>query len=209
MTTAYGSPTDLAKAFVNDNITEGLTYYRATGVLVKGNTLYIYDKTVTSDTEYIQIAIRIPDNVFILNKFTTGKGTITNLVESTIIRSIKGKYIYMRLSRVKHQLTQNLSKNGTVRPDVLREAINNLTQPSAYQIQKALKTYGKDRMQEEAIENFKQLQISIDTINNPDKALYRELAITAALKEIKRAKKVCRMVDKYLDVLKQFPEPEP
>ena len=206
MTTAYGSPTDLVEAFVNDNITEGWTFYNEIDIIVRGNTLYVRKKSSKPGTEFIQIAIKIPgipDNVFILNRFTTGKGTITNLVESTIIRSNSGRYIYMRLTRV-----LNKTDNGDVDPRVLRETILNLTQPSAHYIRNALKTFGRDRMQEEAIENFRQLQISIETINNPDKAHYKDLAITAALKEIKRAKKVCRMVDKYLDVLKQFPEPE-
>jgi hypothetical protein len=204
MTTPYGGPTDLIEAFVNDNITEGWTIHNEMDIIVHGNTVYVYEKSSAPTTKFVQIAIRIPDNVFILNRFRTGKGTITNLTESTITKSIRGKYIYMRLNPVRYK-----TDNGDVDPATLRETILNINQPGAYPIRKALKTYGRDRMQEEAIENFRQLQISTDMINIPDKALYRGLAITAAIKEIKRAKKVCRMVDKYLDVLKQFPEPEP
>ena len=204
MTTAYGGPTDLVEAFVNDNITEGWTIHKEMNIIVRGNTLYVYEKSSEPTTKFVQIAIRIPDNVFILNRFRTGRGTITNLTESTIVRSASGKYIYMRLNPVLYK-----TDNGDVDPATLRETISNLNQPSAYKIRNALKTFGKERMQEEAIENFRQLKISTEIINNPNKEDYRDLAITAALKEIKRAKKVCRMVDKYLDVLKQFPEPKP
>jgi len=199
MTTEYSSPTGLVEAFVNDNITKGNTFYKDNDIVITGNALYAYKKPLTGGTEYIQIAIRIPDNVFILNKFTTGKDTIANLVESTIIRSIKGKYIHMKLRR-----TNQLTENGDVRPDVLREAINNLKQPSAYLIRKSLKTFGKDRMQEAAIENIRQLQTSIRLINNGN--LRSGTAIIVLVKELEHAKKVYHMLDKYLDILTQFPE---
>ena len=214
MTTEYGSPTELAEAFVNDNITEGRTIYNNFNLEVVGNALYVYIKksggakeTHINPTEYIQTAIRIPDNVFILNKFTSGEHTLINLIESTIVRSLKGKYIHLRLTRVR-----TLTENGTVRPDVLREAINNLTQPGAYPIRNALKTFGKERMQEAAIANFNHLRINLNSLRNPEQHgidSATKAIIKDSIRRLQHAKKVCRMVDKYLDILTQFPELEP
>ena len=194
----YNTPNELIKAFVCDDITHGWVK----NLIVYGNTLYLDEGNDGRNLFFYQLAIRLTDDVIVINR----RGKYNPYEEK--IWDIAAKHPrawrrYIPLLTILHK-----KKYGAIEPHMLKAAI---TEEPLGRTKTALKLYGRKQMQAEAIENFNRLRIHLNSLRNPEQHKIdsaTKAIIKDSIRRLQRAKKVCRMVDKYLDILTQFPELE-
>lgn len=189
----YNSLESLLKAYVNDGITHGWYY----NVLVFGETLYIYKGHTGGRLMYYQQAIRLTDDVYLFNSTSTNDHHETR----EALRDIIIGHIHATYTNISLPLASKKVPNGFVSPSALKAVISVST---TIRQTKALRRYGRERMHERAIENFKYL-ITVYLDPNGQETLLKS-EIKDMVKALRRARKYCKIVDRYIDVLKQLPE---
>lgn len=188
---------ELIKAFVCNDSDRG----HAFNMIIIGDTLYLDEGNDGKNVFYYQLAIRLTGGVYVVN-----------------MRSKHDKHIQYIYNVLQHNQTwtkfimlptlNHKKSHGKIEPDRLREAIQE--EHNGQTVKRALIRYGREQKQATAFEELNQLHIILEQLQYPDRrGPYNKTVITVALEQLQHTKKVCATLDKYLDVLKQFPEPEP
>ena len=188
---------ELIRAFICDNADRG----HAFNLIIIGDVLYLDEGNDGKRLYYYQLAIRLPGGVYIINMRSKHDNKIEYI--SKVLQHNQAWIKYIMLPTLDHK-----KDHGQIDPDQLRKAIMEEGANSA--VKRALITYDRQQKQATAIENINQLHITFERLNYPDRSkYYDELTITEAIRVIQRTNKVCATLDKYLDILTQFPELEP
>ena len=188
---------ELIKAFICDNADRGHTF----NLIIIGNTLYVDEGNDGKNVFYYQLAIRLPGGVYIVNMRAKYDKQIQYIYK--VLQHNQTWIKYIMLPTLNHK-----KDYGVIDPDQLRKAISDEANNSV--VKRALIRYGREQKQATAFEELNQLHIILEQLQYPDRrGPYNKTVITVALEQLQHTKKVCATLDKYLDVLKQFPEPEP
>lgn len=194
----YDTLKDLLEAYVNDGITHG----RYFNVLVFGETLYI-DKGNDNmgNLFYYQQAIRLSDDIYVLNNNPADDHHNTrDIFSDIIIKHIRAHYWGTSLPTLHKKIP-----NGVMRPPILKAIISE-TKGIDKRMHTTLKLYGRDRMHEEVIENYKYLVSTHQAMTIPGNVELSNGIIRDMIGALKKVQKVHVRLSEYLDVLRQLPE---
>ena len=192
-----GGTEELIKAFICDNADRGHAY----NLIIYGDTLYLDEGNDGKNLFFYQLAIRLPSGVYILNMRDKHHEHMRYIRK--VLTHSQSWMKYISLPTLNHK-----KDHGEIEPPKLRTAIKE--EHGIAVVKRALKRYGREQMQAAACENIHWMHITLERLNHPDrKKYYDTLIISEAIRETQRTKKVCKMLDKYLDILTQFPELKP
>ena len=178
-----------------------ITKRHVCNLIVYGNTLYLDEGNDGRNVYYFQLAIRISDDVYLLNDISKHR-EIQYKVKDVIALHMRAYGRYITLKTLNHK-----KKDGEVNQKLLK---NSIDEYPLGRIKTALKKYGREQMQAAAIDNIQQLNITLERLEYPNrKKYYDKLIIAEASREIRHVRKVCAMLDKYLNILTQLPERNP